>query len=116
MNNASQAKPKRPPRKDPLVVTLRHLIILLNARLCPPEQGPEQARSHIHNLAEALLALWSMPFSLFARLHSSAYHKRFDALRTLFKELFAAAKNAASLPTHDHVLQATAELLVCQGC
>lgn len=102
-------------RKNPLTVTVRHLHILLAARLRAPEQGPEGARSHIQNLAEALLVLWSTPFSVFNYLHRSAHVKGFDALDTLFKELFTAVKNAASLPTHKRVLQATAELLVCQA-
>jgi hypothetical protein len=34
---------------------------------------PEGARSHIQNLAEALLVLWSTPFSVFNYLHRSAH-------------------------------------------
>lgn len=113
MQTAEQSKSKhRRPRKNPLTVTVRHLHILLAARLRAPEQGPEQARSHKQNLAEALLALWSKAFWVFDHLHNSAYLKRFDALNTLLKTLFAAVKDVASLPTHDHVLQAAAELLV----
>lgn len=116
MKKASQAKPKRPPRKDPLVVTLRHLHILLDARLCPPKQRPEQAPSRLQMLAEALLVLWSAPFWVFHKGHKHLYGKSFEALHDRFQNLFASVKEAASLPTPDQVLQEAARLLVCSRC